>query len=124
MLELQNKTKKRLPKFDWQEAKNQVLGEKYELSLVFCGKALSKNLNKKYRNKDKSTNVLSFPNSKKSGEIFLDIETSKLEAKVLKKPFSKWLPYLYIHGLYHLSGLDHGKVMDKGEARLVKKYSL
>lgn len=124
MFSLQNKTKARLPKFDWLSVKNSVLGSKYELSLVFCGKAISRDLNKKYRNKNKPTNVLSFPNSKTSGEIFLDIDTAKAEALELKKPLNKWLPYLYIHGLFHLSGLDHGEKMDASEARFIKQYKL
>lgn len=81
------------------------MGEKYELSLVFCGPALSKRLNKTYRDKDHATNVLSFPISKTSGEIFIDLATLK--------GFS--VKHLFIHGCLHLKGMEHGAKMEKLE---------
>ena len=93
--------------------KNKVLGEDYELSLVFCKNALSKKLNRIYRGKDKPTNVLSFPLSKKSGEIF--INTDHLDG------FS--VIYLYIHGLLHLKGMQHGAKMESEEKKLLKLFN-
>jgi ssRNA-specific RNase YbeY (16S rRNA maturation enzyme) len=82
-----------------------ILGPSYELSLVFCGNALSRKLNASYRGKDYPTNVLSFPLSKSSGEIFINL--SKLG------PFS--VPALFIHGCFHLKGMEHGRTMEKAE---------
>lgn len=90
-----------------------VLGQKYELSLVFCGNALSKKLNRIYRNKDKPTNVLAFPLSKTSGEIFINHESlhafSELE--------------LFVHALLHLKGMRHGAKMESRERQLLKLFN-
>ncbi|MBX4189015.1 rRNA maturation RNase YbeY [Candidatus Parcubacteria bacterium] len=92
--------------------KRKVLGDSYRLSLVLCGDALSRRLNRAYRKKDKPTNVLAFPLSKDSGEIFINLK------KV--KPFS--VEFLFIHGLLHLKGMEHGATMERREQELLKKF--
>ena len=94
------------------QVKDFVLGKKYELSLVYCGNATSRRLNRTYRGKDEATNVLAFPLSKTSGEIF--INKSKL------KGFAP--EFLFIHGLLHLKGLGHGATMEREEHKLLKKF--
>lgn len=93
--------------------KDAILGKKYELSLVFCGNALSRKLNRTYRKKDKPTNVLAFPLSKTSGEIFINTEHldgfSTLE--------------LYIHALLHLKGMRHSAKMNSEEQRFLKLFN-
>jgi probable rRNA maturation factor len=102
--------------------KNEVLGKDYELSLVFIGNKKSKALNKKYRKKDKPTNILTFPLSKTEGEIFITLETAKRDAKKFDMKENHFIVYLFIHGLLHLKGLKHGDKMKKEEERLKKKY--
>ncbi len=109
-----NKTKAKLPRVAFLDIKNAVVGRKYELSLVFCGDALSRKLNKTYRDKDKPTNVLSFPISETSGEIFINPRRLK--------NFS--VKFLFIHGLLHLKGFEHGDTMEKREKALLKKFSV
>ncbi len=99
-----------------------ILGGDYDLSLVFAGKSLSQELNKKYRGKDKPTNVLSFPLSESSGEIFIDLETAREEAPTFEKNFEEFVLYLFIHGLLHLKGMEHGDTMDKKEKELLTKW--
>lgn len=60
--------------------KNKILGEKYDLSLVFIGEKLSKTLNKKYRNKNYQANILSFSIDRNIGEIFINISNIKKES--------------------------------------------
>ncbi|MFZ2048783.1 MAG: rRNA maturation RNAse YbeY [Minisyncoccia bacterium] len=98
----------------FESIKNAVLGKDYELSLVFCGSRLSRRLNKTYRGKDKQTNVLSFPLSENSGEIFINL--SHLNG------FS--VGNLFIHGLFHLKGFDHGDTMEQAESILRKKFKI
>jgi len=93
--------------------KEKILGKDYELSLVFCKDTLSRKLNRIYRGKDKPTNILSFPLSKNSGEIF--INTDRLDG------FSP--TYLFIHGLLHLKGMQHGVKMDNEEKRFLKLFN-
>lgn len=99
-----------------------MLGKKYDLSLVFVGNTVSRRLNKTLRGKDKPTNVLSFPLSKDSGEIFIDLAKAKLEHKSFGLNFKNFVLYLYIHGLLHLAGMEHGDKMTKAEAKLLKKW--
>lgn len=123
-LEITNTTKGKLPSLPFENIKNIVLGKKYNLSLVFIGDKLSKKLNKKYRNKDKATNILSFPLSKSEGEIFINYPFSKKQAKKTKNEFSNFIGFLLIHGLFHLKGLEHSSKMDSKESRVRKKFKL
>lgn len=111
-------TKGRLPSLPFFDIKNEVLGKSYELSLVFGGSALSKKLNKTYRGKDKPTNILSFPLSENSGEIFIDVKKARSEADDFGTNFTIHVGRLFIHGLFHLKGLDHGSTMDKEEEKI------
>ena len=99
--------------------KNTVLGRDFELSLVFIDNTFSRRLNAQYRGKNKPTNVLSFPISKKSGEIFIDLVTAKKEAGVFEMSFQKFVTFLFIHGLLHLKGMRHGATMEQAEKKLL-----
>ncbi|MBU3925909.1 rRNA maturation RNase YbeY [Patescibacteria group bacterium] len=98
----------------WQELKNEILGENFNLSLVYATNRLIRKLNKIYRKKDKPTTVLSFPLSKKDGEIFLNL------ALIKKEKIN--LDYLFIHSLLHLKGFRHGVKMEKKEKSIFKKF--
>ncbi len=92
-----------------------ILGKKYSLSVAFVDEEKSRAINKKYRRKNKPTNVLSFAFSKESGELVLCKKVIQKEAKNLGKTSSDWLTFLIIHGMLHLKGLDHGEAMEKLE---------
>ncbi|HEY9583332.1 MAG TPA: hypothetical protein VJK09_03460 [Candidatus Paceibacterota bacterium] len=99
MLEISNKTKNKLSKRDiflFRKATKIVLGDKYELSLVFCTDKISKH------------NTLAYPLSESEGEII--INPSRLGK------FS--LIQLFIHSLAHLAKFKHGKTMDNFEAEI------
>ena len=99
-----------------------ILGTKYELSLVICGDELARRMNKEYRKKTYAPNVLSFPLSKTEGEIFLNVPKAAREAAQYKHTVKAHLAYLFIHGCFHLKGLDHGNAMERQEAKLMKKF--
>ncbi len=122
--QIMNMTKDTLPRVSFAEIKNAILGKKYELSLVFCGNRKSKELNKIYRNKDYTPNVLSFPLDKKSGEIFINPHVAKKEAVKFDKNYKDFVGYLFIHGLLHLKGMEHGSTMDKAEEKFQKKFGI
>jgi len=79
-----------------------------ELSLVLSNDAQIRALNKNYRNKDKPTNVLSFPQSGPLlGDIILAYETISREAADKNISFEAHVSHLIIHGWLHLQGFDH-----------------
>jgi rRNA maturation RNase YbeY len=104
--------------------KKAVLSSKYELSLVFCTAKKIKELNKNYRNINKPTDILSFPLSKTSGEIFICKSESRKMMKEFGRPFENFLTFLFIHGLVHLKGYDHGPKMEKLEQKFRKQFGV
>ena len=67
--------------------KDTVLGKSYELSLVFANRATSRELNRVHRDKDYVTNILSFPLTKHSGEIVINLEKVRKDAKEFEKTY-------------------------------------
>jgi len=118
-----NKTKGKLPSLSFLKLKNDILGKKYSLSIAYVTENKSKEINKTYRNKDKSTNILSFPLRENEGEIILCPSLIKREAKNFSKTFSEFLGFLVIHGMLHLKGFEHSSTMERAEEKYDKKYN-
>lgn len=112
------------PKADYAQIKNDVLGRSYTLTLVFVGAARAQSYNQAHRNKSYIPNVLSFPLTEKTGEIIICPEVARKEAKNHGLSYEGYITYLFIHGLLHLKGHDHGAKMDALEARYRKKYAV
>ena len=90
-------------------------------------------INKKYRNIDKPTDVLSFPMFEKEeikemlmknyliedvlGDIIISIPKVKEQAIEYGHSFERELSYMVVHGFYHIMGYDHIKEEDKKEMR-------
>ena len=99
-------------------------------SLLLSGTKDIIKLNKKFRNKNKSTDVLSFPfqtkrelnnKLKKEKEIYLGdiiINLNKIKSKKISKNFKNEFDRLWIHGLVHLLGHNHKK--NKEFLRMIK----
>ena len=113
----------------------------YKKNIIFCTLLLSntkviKKLNSKFRKKNKSTDVLSFPfynkkNLKKKikneKEIYLGdiiINLNKIRSKKNMKNFKLEFDKLWIHGLVHLFGYDHKKEKDYRKMIQVEKNYL
>ena len=120
--DIQSTTKGKLPSLPFADIKTAILGKQYELSLVFVGDKKSRTLNRIYREKDKATNVLSFPLSKTEGEIFINLKKAKVEAKDFDKQYIPFVGFLFVHGLLHLKGLDHGTHMERLEKKYCKQF--
>ena len=91
-----------------------------------------KDLNLKYRNKNKATNVLAFPIQelieKKNyiGDIAISLEKIIFESNKYKIKKNKYLSKIIIHGMLHLLGYNHindndYEVMNKIESRIIKE---
>lgn len=103
----------------FKQLKEKVLGKSYNLSLVFATDSLMRRLNKQYRKKDKTSNVLSFALEKNSGEIFINTGHAQKEAKKYKINEGDYLDYLFVHSLLHLKGYDHGAEMDNQQKKIL-----
>jgi probable rRNA maturation factor len=104
--------------------KEKVLGKKYELSLTFIGDTRMRSLNQAYRKKDSTTDILSFPLSKTSGEIFISQKAADKKAKTFGMTSKEYLTFVFIHGLLHLEGRKHGRTMEKLEDSWCKKFGI
>lgn len=102
--------------------KDAVLGKNYELSLVFIGDKISRDLNNKFRKKDRPTNVLSFPLDKNVGEIFINLKYAEKEARDLGETLKYRVGFLLIHGMLHLRGFAHGGKMEEKELYFSKLF--
>ncbi len=117
-------TVKSYPTFQYETMKNDILGKRYDLSLQFVGPTRAAKLNQTYRQKTYTPNVLSFPLTDDTGEIFICPQVAVKEAAKYNLSTSGYVAYLFIHGLLHLKGLDHGDEMDKQEKRYLRKYDI
>ena len=97
------------------------------ISIILTTPKNIRELNRKYRNIDKETDVLSFPMFEKNeipklknieyeealGDIVISIDRVKEQAEEYNHSFERELAYMVVHGFYHLMGEDHIKEEDK-----------
>lgn len=99
-----------------------ILGHGYSISLVLCADALARRINREYRKKTYSPNILSFKLNKNEGEIFLNVRKAERESRALKITDVDRVAHLFVHGCFHLKGLVHGEKMDCEEKKTLKKF--
>ena len=102
-----------------------------ELSLTVTEDKTVRKLNRKYRDIDKTTDVLSFALTEnvadtafvtpsdgvlRLGEIIVSYPTAQAQAKEHKHPVKREIAWLLIHGILHLLGYDHQD--DASEAKM------
>ena len=110
--------------------------KKISCTLLLSGGSEIKKLNLKFRSKNKSTDVLSFPfhqkedlevKLRKEKEIYLGdiiVNLNKIKNKKNKTLFEKEFNELWVHGLVHLFGYDHKKFKDFEDMRKFEKKIL
>lgn len=118
-------TVKEFPTHPYEAIKDKILGKRYDLSLVFVGPTRAASLNKLYRNKTYTPNVLSFPLDEKTGEIFICPQVARKETKKFgfEKP-EQYIAFLFIHGCLHLKGHDHGDTMEALEKKWLRHFKV
>jgi len=100
-------------------AKRIATGESKTLSasLIFIGDAKMKKLNSRFRGKNKTTDVLSFPieaNGKKvEGEIYISLPQARRQAALFGNKAEEEILRLSAHGFLHLLGYDHHTVEER-----------
>lgn len=106
----------------YQQIKDAILGKRYNLSLVFIGEKTASQLNQSYRNKKTVPDVLSFPLTDTTGEIYLCLPKIQSTYKKFTHTYEEHVGYLFIHGLLHLKGFVHGATMEQAEKRLANRF--
>ncbi len=124
MLTISHTTRTQGPRLPYEAIARDILGARYALSLVFVGNHKSRALNKIYRQKTYTPNVLSFPLSETEGEVFINPHVAQKEAPKFGMSTTGFIGFLFIHALLHLKGYDHGDTMERAETRYLKKYGL
>ena len=96
--------------------------KKQEFSILLTSNKKMKNLNLKFRKKNKPTDVLSFrlKNNNYIGDIAISFEKVKKRSKFTNFFFE--FDKMWIHGYFHLNGYDHKKLKDY--KRMTKKENL
>jgi probable rRNA maturation factor len=118
-----NQTKGKLPRLPFVSIKNEILGKNYELGFSLLPSEKQKEINFKYRGINETTNILSFPLSKTSGEITIDPEKVKKDAPLFNMTYPQFLKFLFIHGALHLKGYEHSSTMERQENKYLKIFS-
>ena len=79
------------------------------VNVSFIGDAEMQKLNKKYRGKDKTTDVLSFNINEELhlGDIVVNIDQAKRQAGEYKNTLEEEIAELVAHGMLHLQGVHH-----------------
>ena len=97
---------KKLSKFPYFKKKKQ------EFSILLTNNKKMKNLNFKFRKKNKTTDVLSFQlnNNEYIGDIAISYEIVNKRSKLSN--FFIEFDKMWIHGYFHLIGYDHKKIKD------------
>jgi probable rRNA maturation factor len=112
-----------------------------EISITLSNDQNIKILNRKHRNKNKATNVLSFPLWASlediptmrlpvpAGDIIIAYETMAREAQEQDKTLKAHFIHMLIHGFLHLLGYDHmndkdADIMENLEIKVLKKLGI
>ena len=100
--------------------KYRFIKKKVTLTILLSNNKNIKKLNKKFRNKDKATDVLSFPSEKKInikkspyiGDIVISYDFMNKPKALSILEFKNKVTKIFIHGFLHLLGYDHIKLKD------------
>ncbi len=109
---------------------------KTNIDISFCTKKQIRALNKKFRNNDQPTNVLSFPDIEFHkvrtdciGEIIISMDVVKEESQKNKKKEIEHLIHLIVHSMFHLLGYKHDNendaiLMESKEIKFLSKIGI
>ncbi len=109
-----------------------------ELSVLFLGDRAMRSLNRRYRGKDATTDVLSFPLREGTfphiqphvlGDIVISVPTAERYAAKAGHSLGREIEILTVHALLHLLGYDHEQGrdetqrMERRERQLLKRLT-
>jgi probable rRNA maturation factor len=91
---------------------------RFPVTIRVVGTREARVLNRRYRGKDRPTNVLSFH----SGDIVLCHPVIAREARTQGKSVRAHYAHLVVHGMLHLRGHAHGRRMEQKEIRALRRF--
>ncbi len=101
-----------------------------QVSILLTTDKAVKELNREFRGKNKATDVLSFPagvDGEHAGDLAISVETAARQADEFGHSLLDEVRALLLHGLLHLSGLDHERdagQMARRERTLRERFAL
>jgi len=100
-----------------------------EVSVYYCGDRRMRSLNRRFRRRDRPTDVLSFPapGGPLLGDIVISVPYASRQARRRRETPSREMDRLLLHGYLHLLGYDHETddgQMDALEARLRARFGI
>jgi probable rRNA maturation factor len=102
-----------------------------EVSVLLTNDKTIRDLNKRFRRKNKATDVLSFPAADLengiAGDLAISLETAATQAESFGHTLKEEVKILILHGILHLAGYDHETdegQMAQREAVLRKRFDL
>ena len=131
---------------DWLDRLNEILPlyaqqeglpDEMVIGLTFTDDEKIREINREFRNIDKSTDVLSFPLYERDdeielfedelapfGDIVLSVPHAIAQAEEYGHSVEREVCYLVVHGLMHIAGYDHMEADEKAEMRAAEESLL
>ena len=114
-----------------ERALKSIRKDEHDATIAFVSDRQIKGLNKRYRDFDKPTDVLSFPAEDESGanlgDIAISLERAEVQAHENGLTLDNEVAQLILHGLLHLCGYDHESddgQMNRLELKLRRKLGI
>ena len=109
----------------------EAVGLDGDVDVLLADDSTLRNLNKTFRHKNKATDVLSFPAAENpyghAGDLAISLDTATRQARAFGHTLRDEVRILLLHGLLHLSGMDHetdNGEMAESEAELRRELRL
>jgi rRNA maturation RNase YbeY len=128
------KRRRGIPRFDPQKIRRRAKrllvlleAEQSELSLLFTDDTEMTRLNRAYRKKNRTTDVLAFAQGEGRrkglhpeilGDVVISVPRAKRQARERKIPLMQELTILLVHGVLHLVGHEHERVSPRRRAAM------
>ena len=99
-----------------------------ELGILITSDAIIHDLNRRYADEDKPTDVLSFSlregeefvspdDTVRLGEVIISLDTARRQAEEASRPIEAEVAHLLVHGILHLLGYDHAEAEEERAMR-------
>ena len=105
--------------------------QKFSFAITFLSESAIQQINKQFRQKDKATNILTFPyeSSDLFAEFFICPTIIQQEAKQQNKSINNHYAHMLIHGFLHAFGYDHveenqAKIMESLEINILQSLNI